>query len=174
MWLAGNPGPPPSPATIMLIFVVVALGLAVAVAAALPRRNREAPLREKTGARQAVAFEAPVRVLSGGAGLPMAQRGSFRLVVRGDLIEVANSIRPARLLGQQYCYRAPDTTVKVVAGFRHHWIEIDGQPPRSAASSGSGSRTGPPAPVRADQRRRAPDRPASAPVTGTARPASAP
>lgn len=133
MWLAGNPGPPPSPATITLIFVVLALGLAVAVVAAVPRRHREAPLREETGTRQAVTFQAPVRVLSGGAGLPVAQRGSFRLVIRGDLIEVASSFRPARVFGQQYCYRAPDTAVKVVAGFRHHWIEIDGQPPRTAA-----------------------------------------
>lgn len=133
MWLAGNPGPPPAPATVALIFVMVALALAVAVVAAVPRRHREAPLREEMGARQAVTFQAPVRVLAGGAGLPMAQRGSFRLVVRGDLIEVSNSLRPARVFGQQYCYRAPDTTVKVVAGFRHHWIEIDGQPPRTAA-----------------------------------------
>lgn len=133
MDLAGNPGPPPSPATITLIFVVLALGLVAVVVAAVPRRHREAPLRAEMGTRLAVTFQAPVRVLAGGAGLPIAQRGSFRLVVRGDLIEVTNSFRPARVFGQQYCYRAPDVTVKVVAGFRHHWIEIDGQPPRTAA-----------------------------------------
>jgi hypothetical protein len=95
MWLAGNPGPAPSPATITLIFVVVALALAVAVVAAIPRRHREAPLGEEMGTRQAVTFEAPVRVLDGGAGLPMPQRGSFRLVVHGDLIEVSSSRRRA-------------------------------------------------------------------------------
>ena len=133
MWLAGNPGPPPSSATVVLILTVLALGLVVAVAVTVPRRHREAPLRQELDARQAVDFEAPVRVLTGGAGLPTRATGSFRLVVRGDLFEVANPFRPARLLGQQYRYRATDTTVKVVAGPRHRWIEIEGRPPGSAA-----------------------------------------
>jgi hypothetical protein len=74
-----------------------------------------------------------VRVLVGSVGLLMPPKGSFYLVVRGDLFEVSNPFQPARLLGQQYCYRAQDTTVKVVAGLRHHWIEIDGQPPGTAS-----------------------------------------
>ena len=85
------------------------------------------------GSHEWLAGKAPVSVLDGGHGVPMRQRGSFYLVVRGDSFEVANSFRPARLLGQQYCYRAPDTTVRVVAGFRHRWIEIDGRPPGTAA-----------------------------------------
>ena len=133
MWLAGNPGPPPSLAVIVFIPVAFVLALVVIVVIAQPRRRREEPLREELAARPAVTFRAPVLVRGGPGGLPVAQRGSFYLVVRGDVVEVAHPFRPARLLGQQYCYRAPDTTVKVVAGFRHHWIEIDGQPPRTAA-----------------------------------------
>jgi hypothetical protein len=133
LWLAGNPGPPPSRATVVLTLVVLALGLAVAVIARAPRRRRGEPLRQELEARPAVTFEAPVRVLHGSAGLPMRASGSFRLIVRGDLFEVAHPFRPARILGQQYCYRAADTTVKVVAGPRHRWIEIEGRPPGSAA-----------------------------------------
>jgi hypothetical protein len=133
MWLAGNPGPPPSLATIVFIPVAFVLALVVIVIIAQPRRRREEPLREELAAQPAVTFRAPVRVLGGAGGLPVAQRGSFYLVVRGDVFEVANPFRPARLFGQQYCYRAPDTTVKVMAGFRHHWIEIEGQPPGTAA-----------------------------------------
>jgi hypothetical protein len=133
MWLAGNQGPPPSLATIVFIPVAFVLALAVIVIIAQPRRRREEPLREELAAHPAVTFRAPVLVRGGPGGLPVAQRGSFFLVVRGDVVEVANPFRPARLFGQQYCYRAPDTTVKVVAGFRHRWIEIDGRPPGTAA-----------------------------------------
>jgi hypothetical protein len=129
----GQPGPPPSPLTIILIPVAFVLVLAVVVIVAQPRRRREEPLRQELGPWPAVTFKAPVSVMDGSHGLPTRQQGSFYLVVRGDVFEVANSFRPGRLLGQQYCYRAPDTTVRVVAGFRHRWIEIDGRPPRTAA-----------------------------------------
>ena len=99
----------------MLTLVVLVLGLAIAVIAAVPRRHREEPLRQEMDARPAATFTSGVRVLDGAGGLPVPARGSFRLVVRGDLVEVTNPFRPARLIGQQYCYRAPDMTVKVIA-----------------------------------------------------------
>lgn len=60
-------------------------------------------------------------------------RGPLHLVVRGDAFEVSHLFPPSRFLfGQRYCYRAEDTTIKVVPGSRHDWIEIDGQSPRAA------------------------------------------
>lgn len=56
-------------------------------------------------------------------------RGGLRLTVRGDLFEVSHPFPLARfLVGQDYCYRAEDTTVELVPGLWYDWIEIGGQP----------------------------------------------
>ena len=52
-------------------------------------------------------------------------RGWLRLTVRGDLFEVSHPFPLARFLnGLDYCYRAEDTTVELVPGSWHDWIEI--------------------------------------------------
>jgi len=64
----------------------------------------------------------------------------MNLIVYADGFEVTNSFPPARFLfGQQYAYRAADTTIEVVPGLLHNWIEIGArhqpgrQPPARAA-----------------------------------------
>lgn len=53
--------------------------------------------------------------------------------MRGDAFEVAHYFPLARFaFGQRYCYRAVDTTIKVVAGLRHDWVEVGGQPAGTA------------------------------------------
>jgi hypothetical protein len=55
--------------------------------------------------------------------------GWLRLTVLGDLFEVSHPFPLARFLnGLDYCYRAEDTTVELVPGSWHDWIEIGGQP----------------------------------------------
>jgi hypothetical protein len=67
-------------------------------------------------------------------GIMLPTSGPFNLIVHGDAIRVSNPFSPARLLlGYEYCYRAEDTTIKVVAGLSHDWIEIEGQPTGTAA-----------------------------------------
>ena len=54
--------------------------------------------------------------------------GPFTLIVSGDAFEVSHPFLPARFLfGQEYFYRADDTTVEAVPGLLHDWIEIDGE-----------------------------------------------
>jgi hypothetical protein len=58
-----------------------------------------------------------------------SQHGPLYLTVRGDAFEVSHPFPLARFLfGQDYCYRAEDTTIEVVPGLWHDWIEVGGQP----------------------------------------------
>ena len=86
------------------------------------RRRREEPLREEMQARAVMAvttFQARVDT----------DRGGLRLTVRGDLFEVSHPFPLARFLnGLDYCYRAEETTVELVPGSWHDWVEVGGQP----------------------------------------------
>jgi hypothetical protein len=87
------------------------------------RRRREEPLRKEMQAR------AVMMVMTFQARVVTEDRGGLRLTVRGDLFEVSYPFPLARFLfGQDYCYRAEDTTVELVPGLWHDWIEIGGQP----------------------------------------------
>jgi hypothetical protein len=119
-WLAGNPGPPISGASAAVLVGAIVLIIAVSASVAWSRRRREEPLRNEMQAR-AVTFRTRVGVND--------QRGPLYLTVRGDLFEVSDPIPLARFLfGHDYCYRAEDTTVEVVSGLWHEWIEIGGRP----------------------------------------------
>ena len=87
------------------------------------RRRREEPLRKEMQARAVMA------VMTFQARVVTEDRGTLRLTVRGDLFEVSHPFPLARFLfGQDYCYRAEDTTVELVPGLWYDWIEIGGQP----------------------------------------------
>jgi hypothetical protein len=87
------------------------------------RRRREEPLRKEMQARAVMA------VMTFQARVDTEDRGWLRLTVRGDLFEVSHPFPPARFLnGLDYCYRAEDTTVELVPGLWHDWIEVGGQP----------------------------------------------
>lgn len=132
-WLAGNPGPPPSPASVALTLTILAVTFAAIAVIAWPRQHHEAPLRRQMRARPAT-FRAGVDVRANHLGAMLPVTGPLYLAVRGDMFRITHFFPPARLLfGQQYSYRAEDTTIKVVTGLRHDWIEIDGQRPRTAA-----------------------------------------
>jgi hypothetical protein len=132
-WLAGNPGPAPSPASVVLLLTVLALALAASVLVAWSRRHREGPLLKEIQAWP-VTFRARVDVNANVLGTMTSQHGPLYLTVRGDAFEVSHPLPLARLLfGQDYCYRADDTTIEVIPGLLHDWIEISGQPDSSAA-----------------------------------------
>ncbi len=132
-WLAGNPGPPPSPASMVLTLAILAVAFAAVAVVAWPRQHDEAPLRKQMRVRP-VTFRAGVDVRASFLDMMLPVTGPLYLVVRGDVFRVSHLLPPARFLfGQQYCYRAEDTTIKVVPGLRHEWIEIDGQPAGTAA-----------------------------------------
>ena len=81
-----------------------------------------------------VTFQARVDVRANFLGTMTSQHGPLYLIVCGDAFEVSHPFALARFMfGQDYCYRAGDTTIKVVPGPRHDWIEISGQPIGSAA-----------------------------------------
>src|ERR1700761_9413954 len=86
------------------------------------RRRREEPLRKEMQAwavMGVMTFQARV----------VTEDRTLRLTVRGDLFEVSHPFPLARFLpGLDYCYRAEDTTVELVPGLWHDWIEIGGQP----------------------------------------------
>lgn len=89
-----------------------------------------------------VSFRARVDVRAKNfLGTMLSQRGPLYLIVCGDAFEVSHPFPLARFVfGQDYCYRAEDTTIKVVPGPRgHDWIEIRG-PIRSAAQIEIGRR----------------------------------
>ena len=128
IWLAGNPGPPPSRGLVALTLAVLALALAAVAGGAAPRRHREAPLRKEMRTRPVVTFRARVDVKSNVLGMRLSAQGQLHLIVRGDQVEVTHPFPPARFLfGQQYCYRAETTTIEVIPGLWHDWIEIGGQ-----------------------------------------------
>ena len=132
-WLAGNPGPPPSPASVVLILTILAMAFTAVAVVAWPRQHHEAPLRRQMRARP-LTFRAGVDVKASYLGRMLPVTGPLYLVVRGDVFRVSHLLPPARFLfGQQYSYRAEDTTIKVVPGLRHEWTEIDGQQAGTAA-----------------------------------------
>jgi hypothetical protein len=131
-WLAGNPGPPPSSASVVPILTILALALAVLAVGARPRQHHEAPLRKQMHVRPET-YRAAVDVRASFLDMMLPVKGPLHLVVRGDAFEVAHFFPSTRsVFGQRYCYRAEDTTIKVVTGLRHDWIEIDAQPARTA------------------------------------------
>ncbi len=111
----------------MFSVAIPVLALAVIAVGARPRQRREAPLRKQMRAWPQT-FQAGVDVRASFLGMMLPPQGRLRLVVRGDAFEVAHYFPLSRFVfGQRYCYRAEDTTIKVVTGQRRDWIEIDGQ-----------------------------------------------
>lgn len=105
-----------------LIFLAVVLG---AISACVqPRRHREAPLRREMRARP-VTFRTQVEVRQNALGPWQSGGGPCELTVHGDMFKVSNVFPLAWFLfGQQWCYRADDTTMEAVLDRRHDWIEI--------------------------------------------------
>lgn len=129
--LAGYPphASSPPPALIVLCFAALALVFAAFAVAASLRRQRVGPLRQEMQARPAVTFRARVDVKANVLGIMLPARGRLDLIVRSDAFEVSHPVALARFLfGQDYCYRAEDTTVRTVPGLLCDWIEIDGPP----------------------------------------------
>ena len=64
----------------------------------------------------------------------LSARGPLCLVVCGDAFEVSHPFPLARFLfGQEYAYRAGDTTIEVIRGPWHDWIEVQGRSGAPAA-----------------------------------------
>lgn len=79
--------------------------------------------------REEMQALAAMAVMAFQAGVDTKEHGMLRLTVRGDLFELSHPFPLARsLFGQDYCYRAEDTTIELVPGLWHDWIEIGGQP----------------------------------------------
>jgi hypothetical protein len=115
-------------ASFAVAIVVIALVAGYAMLSQLPRWRWEEPLRKEMRARP-VTFQASVAVKVGAVDPMESQRGPFYVSVHGDAFEVATLFPPFRFLdGQDYCYRAQETTVEMVHGVLHDWIEIRGQP----------------------------------------------
>jgi hypothetical protein len=111
-----------------VILAVIALVVGYAVLRELPRRRWEEPLRKEMRARP-VTFQAGVDVKVGAVDPMESQRGPLYLSVHGDAFEVSHALPIFGFLnGQNYCYRAQDTTVEMVPGVLHDWIEICGLP----------------------------------------------
>ena len=91
------------------------------------RLRVETPLRKEIRARP-VDFRASVTGKASILGVMLTARGWLDLTVRGDAFEVSHPFVLARLLfAQDYCFRADDTTVEVIPGLLHDWIEVWGQ-----------------------------------------------
>jgi hypothetical protein len=72
------------------------------------------------------SFVAPVQVRAVGFGAQLAQRGTFGLVMRGELFEILHPFALARLIfGQEYYFRACDTTIQLCG----EWILIEDRSP---------------------------------------------
>ena len=88
------------------------------------RRPWEEPLRKELQARP-LTFRARVDVKVGAVDPMGSKSGLFSLSMHGDAFRVADEVPLLRFLnGQDYCYRAQDTTVQMVRGVLHDWIEI--------------------------------------------------
>jgi hypothetical protein len=88
------------------------------------RRPWEEALRKELRARP-LTFRASVDVKVGAVDPMVSKSGLFYLSVHGDAFEVSDAVPLFRFLnGQDYCYRAQDTTVEMVRGVLHDWIEI--------------------------------------------------
>jgi hypothetical protein len=124
--------------------VVVArtAGWASSVLVALTRRRPwEEALRKELRARP-LTFRARVDVKAGAVDPMESKSGLFSLSVHGDAFEVSDAFPLFRFLnGQDYCYRAKDTTVEMVRGALHDWIEICPLPGTGAIRIRIGRRT---------------------------------
>ena len=142
--VSANPStwPAPSPLMVALVLGFLVLIFAANAVGSWPRRQREESLRKEIQARPVVTFQARVDVRANFLGTMTSQHGPLYLIVCGDAFEVSHPFALARFMfGQDYCYRAGDTTIKVVPGPRHDWIEISGQPIGSAVRIWIGRRT---------------------------------
>ena len=142
--MSANPStwPPPSPLIVVLLLTFLALNFAARAVASWPRRQREESLRKEIQARPVVTFQARVDVRANFLGTMTSQHGPLYLIVCGDAFEVSHPFPLARFVfGQDYWYRAEDTTIEVVSGPRHGWMEISGQPIGSAARIWIGRRS---------------------------------
>ena len=128
---------------VVLLLTFLAPNFAARAVDSWPRRQREGPLHNEIQARPVVTFQARVDVRAKGIlGAMLSQRGPLYLIVCGDAFEVSHPFPLARFVfGQDYCYRAEDTTIEVVPGPRHGWMEISGQPIGSAARIWIGRRS---------------------------------
>jgi hypothetical protein len=117
----------------IVVFAVIVLSVVHSVRSASPRLHQEEPLRTEMQARP-LTFRSWVNVKEGAVDPMISQRGPLYLEVRGDAFEVSHSLPAFRSLnGQDYCYLAQDTTVEMVRGVLHDWIEICGLPGSGAA-----------------------------------------
>lgn len=81
-----------------------------------------------------VDFQVRVDVKASVLGMMLSARGPLELIVRDDAFEISHPFALARFLfGQEYAYRAGDTTIEVVPGLLHDWIEVNGQQAGQAA-----------------------------------------
>jgi hypothetical protein len=88
-----------------------------------------------------LTFRARVDVKVGAVDPMESQGGPLYLSVHGDAFEVSHALPLFRFLnGQDYCYRARDTTVEMVHGVLHDWIEICGLPGSGAVRTRIGRR----------------------------------
>jgi hypothetical protein len=124
------------------VFGSIAMVGAVLVTVWLPAVRRwrtEAPLREEIRAHPEASFRTQVAVkvpVFSGVVLPL--RGDLDLAVRGDLIEIRQRAWVSRhVLGQEYCFRARDTSIEVGRSNFRPWIIIrSGQPGSGQPGSG--------------------------------------
>jgi hypothetical protein len=132
-WFAGSVGHPPSSTSVVLSLTILVVAFAAVAIGSWPRRHREAPLRQQMHARP-VTFRARVDVKANFLGLMLPASGPLNVIVHGDAVRVSHPFPPARFLfGQDYCFRAEDITIKIVQGLSRDWIEVEGQPPGTAA-----------------------------------------
>jgi hypothetical protein len=88
----------------------------------------EARLRKEMRALP-LTFRAGVVVKAGAVDPMQSIGGQLNLSVYGDAFEVSHPLPLLGFLnGVYYCYRAQNTTVEMVHGVRHDWIEICGLP----------------------------------------------
>ena len=125
-----------SPLSAFQVFGTIALLAILAVTVwrpALRRWRAEAPLREEIRARPETNFRAQVSVkvpLIGGIGLP--SRNDRALAVHGDAFEITQrSWIACRVFGQEYCFRARETSIEVARSPLRTWIVIRGGQPGS-------------------------------------------
>lgn len=95
---------------------------------AQPRRRSEAPLRLEMRARP-MTFRSSVDAKLNVLGLWGDVNGMPFLAVHGDVFQASVSFPPGTWFGLQWCYRATETTMEVVPGWRHDWIDIAAQSP---------------------------------------------
>jgi hypothetical protein len=127
-WPAGYPfrSHPLSP--VLTVALLALVFTAFAVVAASKRRSME-PVKQEMQPRPVMASWSRVDVKANILGVMLDANGRFHLTVRDGGFEVRHPFVLARFLfGQDYCYRAADTTIRVVPGFLGDWIEIEGQP----------------------------------------------